>query len=61
MKDRLLKGEDQRWAYVSASMWYGEMPWIESTTITEEEVDRKLTDFVVLFSENQINWDQVQP
>ncbi len=61
MKDRLLKGMDQRWAYISTSMWYGEMPWIKDTVVTEEEVDRKLTNFVALFSENQINWDQVAP
>lgn len=60
MKDRLLKGMDQRWAYVSASMWFGEMPWIE-TEIPEAEADAKLTDFVKRFAEEQINWDQVKP
>lgn len=59
MKDRLLKGMDQRWAYVSTSMWFGKMPWME-TEITEAEADAKLTDFVSRFSEEQIKWDQVK-
>jgi hypothetical protein len=61
MKDRLLKGRDQRWAYVSASMWYGEMPWIKDVVISEEEADEKLARFVARFSEKQIRWDQVLP
>jgi hypothetical protein len=60
MKDRLLKGMDQRWAYVSASMWFGKMPWME-VEISEAEADLKLTDFVKRFSEEQIDWDQVRP
>ena len=60
MKDRLLKGMDQRWAYVSTSTWFGKLPWLE-VEITEAEADEKLTDFVKRFSEDQINWDQVKP
>ena len=45
MKDRLVRGMDQRWAYVSVSMWYGKVPSIR-TEVTEEEADRKLRDFV---------------
>lgn len=60
MKDRLLRGMDQRWAYVSASMWFGKMPWIEKE-ITEEEADEKLREFVTKFAEEQISWDQVAP
>jgi hypothetical protein len=60
MKDRLLKGMDQRWAYVSTSMWFGKMPWLE-TEISEADADAKLTDFVMRFSEEQIAWDQVKP
>lgn len=60
MKDRLLKGRDQRWAYVSTSMWFGKLPWLENE-LTEAEADAKLTDFVKSFSEQQIDWDQVTP
>lgn len=58
MKDRVLRGMDQRWAYVSASMWYGDVPWIEAE-VSEDEADEKLSDFVVRFAEDQIDWDQV--
>ncbi len=60
MKDRLIRGMDQRWAYVSVSMWYGNLPWLEPD-VSEEEADRKLSDFVSTFSESQINWNQVKP
>ena len=59
IKDRLLKGMDQRWAYVSTSMWFGEMPWIEEGFVSEEEVDKKLSEFVEMFAEKQIDWDQI--
>ena len=56
MKDRLLKGMDQRWAYVSTSMWFGDLVGLK-----EADAEVKLTDFVKRFSEDQINWDQVKP
>ena len=61
MKDRLLRGMDQRWAYASLSMCFGRMPWYEEAEITEEEADRKLTEFLKEFAEKQIDWAQVIP
>jgi len=61
MKDRVVKGMDQRWAYVSASMWYGQLPWMDGASVTEAEVDGKLTGFVSTFAEKQIDWDQMHP
>lgn len=60
MKDRLLRGMDQRWAYASVSMWYGKVPWIEKE-VTEEEADAKIQTFLADFAEKQIAWDQVVP
>jgi hypothetical protein len=60
MKDRLVRGMDQRWAYVSVSMMIGKMPWIEKE-VTEEEADEKIRRFITGFSEGQIIWDQVKP
>jgi len=60
MKDRLVRGMDQRWAYVSASMWYGNLPWTDKET-GEAEADAKLRKFLTGFSENQIDWNQVTP
>ncbi len=59
MQDRLLRGMDQRWAYVSASMWYGKLPWID-VEIPEKEAEAKLRAFVSSFSEDQINWNQIR-
>lgn len=58
MKDRLVRGMDQRWAYASFSMWYGKVPSIP-TEVTEEEADRKLREFVAGFAEKQVKWDQI--
>lgn len=58
MKDRLVRGMDQRWAYVSVSMWYGKIPWIKEE-VTEVETDTKLKQFLTDFSEKQITWDQI--
>jgi hypothetical protein len=60
MKDRLMRGMDQRWAYVSASMWYGNLP-TSAKELSEEEADEKLRTFVANFSEKQIDWDQINP
>lgn len=59
MKDRILFGMDQRWAYVSVSMWYGKLPWIEED-VSESEADKKIREFITDFSEKQIDWDQVK-
>lgn len=58
MQDRLLLGMDQRWAYVSASMWYGKVPWIENE-VSLEEADAKLQQFIADFGEEQIDWDMI--
>lgn len=60
MKDRLVRGMDQRWAYVTVSMWYGKVPWIKNE-VTEAEADAKLRKFLVDLAEKQINWDQITP
>jgi len=59
MKDRLVRGMDQRWAYVSASMWYGKLPWLDQE-ISEHEADQKLRKFLTGFAEIQIDWDQIK-
>lgn len=60
MKDRLVRGMDQRWAYVSASMWFGKIPWIDKD-VPEAETNAKLRKFVSEFAENQIDWAQIRP
>ena len=58
IKDRLVRGMDQRWAYVSVSMWYGKIPW-SKIEMTEAETDKELGKFLADFSLSQINWEQV--
>ncbi len=59
MKDRILFGMDQRWAYVSVSMWFGKLPWIE-TEVSEVEADKKIREFITDFAEKQIDWNQIK-
>jgi len=57
--DRIVRGIDQRWAYVSISMWFGKMPWIE-TPVTEQEADQKLLNLLANFAEVQIDWKRIR-
>lgn len=59
IKERLLRGGEQRWAYVSASMWYGKVPWI-AKPVDEKEADEKLQEFLAGFVERQVNWKQIK-
>jgi hypothetical protein len=59
MKDRLLLGLDQRWAYVSVSTWYGDLPWMQKK-IHLEEADLKLKDFITDLGEVQIDWEKIR-
>lgn len=59
MKDRLVRGMDQRWAYATVSTWFGDVPWLEDE-ITEEAADAKLIEFIRDIAERQIDWDQVR-
>lgn len=59
MQDRLVRGMDQRWAYVSASTWFGKLPWIDKE-ISEAEADEKLRAFVGKFAEDQLDWSQIK-
>lgn len=59
MKDRLIRGMDQRWAYVTVSMWVGKMPWNPDMEITEAEADKKVTEFVGKFAMEQIDWGNI--
>ncbi len=58
MKDRLVRGMDQRWAYVTVSMWYGKVPWIEKE-VPEAEADAKIKEFLSDLAEDQIEWEQI--
>ena len=58
IKDRLVHGMDQRWAYASVSMWYGKVPYMEQQ-VSMAEADAKLQKFLTEFSEKQIAWDQI--
>lgn len=59
MKDRLFRGMDQRWAYTTASTWFGNVPWIDHE-VTEQAADAKLVEFIRSIAGRQIDWDQMK-
>jgi hypothetical protein len=59
MKDRVMHGVDQRWAYVSVSMQYGKIPGETGEGVSESETDANVVKFLTDFSEKQINWAQI--
>jgi len=59
MKDRLLHGIDQRWAYLTVSTWFGKLPWLP-VEITEQEADKKIRQFFGELAETSITWEQVK-
>lgn len=59
MKDRLLRGMDQRWAYATTSSWFGQIPWLQDE-VTEEQADAKLIEFIRGMAERQIDWENVR-
>lgn len=59
MGDRLKKGEAQRWAYVSASMWFS--PEANDMNLPDmETADRKLRELIGSLSARNINWGQIR-
>jgi len=58
MKDRLVYGLDQRWAYVSVTMPYGDVPWV-GKEVSLEEANGKVTEFLANFAEEQIDWNKI--
>ncbi len=59
MKDRMLRGMDQRWAYLTVTTWYGKLPWLP-TEISEADADKKIRQFFAELAETSINWDQIK-
>jgi len=58
MKDRLFKGQDQRWAYVTLATTMGEVPW-SPRALSPKEAEAMLTEFCKQFAVKVIDWDQV--
>jgi len=62
IKDRVLRGEAQRWAYVSGFISYGddEQPdwW---GPLNREQADKKIRQLLAELAENKIDWSVVKP
>lgn len=56
IRDRVLRGQDQRWAYVSASLWFeDDEKSPRSRAIVEKEIRQFLTDL----ADRNINWAEI--
>lgn len=58
MKDRLVHGRDQRWAYVTVSTLFGKLPW-SGREFGEQEAERMLAEFTAKLADGIVDWEQV--
>jgi hypothetical protein len=59
MEARLMKGEAQRWAYISATMWFAAEE--EGTPLPNmETADRKLRELLGTLSARNIDWNKIR-
>ena len=59
MRDRLFKGQDQRWAYVTLATTMGEVPW-SPRKVSPKEAEKMLAGFCKQLAVRIIDWDQVK-
>ncbi|MFD0892762.1 exosortase-associated EpsI family protein [Luteolibacter ambystomatis] len=68
MRDRVLHGQDQRWAYVSVSMWFSEEgksngfrdPSGRAVVFpSREDAEKKIRQFLGKLADRNINWQQI--
>lgn len=61
IKDRILKGEAQRWAYVTVTMPYVDKPQrSHGEPLTQEEADDKIRQLLTELAEKNIDWSRVR-
>lgn len=61
IEDRLLKGEAQKWAYISVSMWFnGEIGARHPDLLNFDEADQKVRDLLGELAEKNIDWSKIQ-
>ena len=59
IRDKLLKGETQRWAYVSVSMPYGDIPWL-NLYVSKIEAGELLQDFVAQLIGELVDFEEIE-
>jgi len=57
MRDRLLRGQDQRWAYVSASMWFSDTGEYELPS--RETAEKEIRQFLSDLADRNIDWQKI--
>lgn len=57
MADRVLRGQDQRWAYVSASMWFSDTG--EHGLTSRASAEKEIRQFLGNLADRNIDWQQI--
>lgn len=58
MRDRVIHGQDQRWAYVSASMWFDDA---EANGLpTREAAEKQIRQFLESLADQNVDWAAVR-
>ncbi|MGC4016755.1 MAG: hypothetical protein QM755_19905 [Luteolibacter sp.] len=68
MGDRIFHGQDQRWAYVSVSMWFSEKDGTNGfrdsnghavVFPSREDAEKKIRQFLGNLADRNIDWQQM--
>jgi hypothetical protein len=58
MRDRILRGQDQRWAYVSASMWFDDTG--ANNLPTRHTAEKEIRQFLAELADRNLNWEALK-
>lgn len=58
MKDRLWSGRDQRWAYITVSTMFGQLPWTQRP-VSEADAETLVREIISKLAAEMIDWEQI--
>jgi hypothetical protein len=58
MRDRIMRGQDQRWAYVSTSMWFDDTG--ANNLPTRESAEKEIRQFLAELADRNIDWNALK-
>jgi len=60
MKDRILHGYDQRWAYIQLSCYFGDYPEL-GYKLQRQQAEERALQLLARIAEENIDWQQIRP
>lgn len=60
IKDRVIEGHDQRWAYIQLSCYFGDYPQL-GFKLERRQAEERALQILSRVAEENINWQQIRP